>query len=129
MSRRPYLLIFDIDGTLLKPDTYYTIEAIRKGLFDDNFLSGFLTDPDYQVAIASFNHDPEITKSPPYGGRRLARIILDLQYPHVYTNHIVEDDFIQAWIFSNFQYAQIYGKNKHIINILNAYKQKYNSDP
>ncbi len=124
----PQLIIFDIDATLVRPGTYYTPEQVLQGLYDAKLLTPFLTDPNYQIALASFNHDPYQTETP-YAGRRLGRLILDLQHPAGNSNSCVEDNFIQAWMFQPIQQANQHGKNEHIKLILQAYHDKYGGAP
>ena len=126
--KSPHLIVFDIDATLLKPAVYHNTEEVRKGLYDVNLLTTFLVSSDYQVAIASYNRDV-YPKTGPIGGRRLGRLILDLQDP-VGDSHIsVEDDFIQAWQYKTYEDMEKFGKNKHLQIIIDAYKKKYNIYP
>lgn len=124
----PTLLIFDIDATLLKPGIYIDSEGIRKGLYDDQLLTNLLINPNYQLALASFNHDTK-NAGVPIGGRRLGRTILDLQHPSGDSRKNVEDEFIQAWSFSTLELMSKYGKNEHIRRIVDAYHQKYGQSP
>ncbi|KKK72722.1 hypothetical protein LCGC14_2901020, partial [marine sediment metagenome] len=120
-------MIFDIDATLLPPQIYTNPEHVRQGLYDPELLTPFFTNSKYQIAIASFNHD--VFGNGPYGGRRLGRVILDLQHPAGSSKQSVEDDFIQAWAFPTMELMDRYGKNEHIRQILNVYRKKYGQSP
>lgn len=126
----PILLIFDIDATLIHPDIYNTHSDVRKGLYDPELLTPYLTNPNkFQVAIASYNTDLRPYVAPPLGGRRLGRAILDIQHPEQDSRAVVEDEFIQAWMVSTWGEVDTHGKNKHIKLILDAYKQKHGGHP
>jgi len=124
----PVLVIFDIDETLLIPDIYSSIAQISKGLYDNKLLSKILINPNYQVAIASFNNNGT-EYNPNYNGFKLARAILDIQHPIGDSRTSVPNDFIQAWIFSNITDIQKYGKNVHLQMIKEAFRQKYKEYP
>jgi len=121
----PELIIFDIDETLLKPNSYKSIDAISQGLYDNTLLREILTDKRYQVAIASFNTDigPQTI-----GGGRLARAILDINLGGD-SSFSVPDDFIEAWVFRTYPEIFEYRKNVHINRILQAYVNKYGKKP
>ncbi len=127
MTIAPQLVIFDIDATLLAPNQYISPDHVRQGLYDDQLLTFLLTNPEYQVAIASYNHD--LYGCGPLHGRRLGRVILDLQHPSGSSYQSVEDDFIQAWAFPTMELMNNRGKNEHIGKILEAYYKKYGRGP
>jgi hypothetical protein len=117
----PELIIFDIDGTLLKPNIYFSEEQVLNGLYDKELLKTFLSNKKYQVAIASLNTDFfKNDPNKPICGHRLGRTILDLQYPN--SKNVVPDEFIQAWRNIN---AMVNSKEEHLTNIIKAYVKKY----
>ena len=152
MTNAPVLLIFDIDKTLLEPQACTTPDQVRQSLYDSKLLTSFFN-PKYQIAIASYNHDISTREASPrsvvrfadaapqlapfvgggghgvYGGRRLGRIILDLQHPSGSSKQAVEDGFIQAWVYPTMELMDRYGKNEHIRRILTIYRKKYGRDP
>lgn len=123
----PRLLIFDIDATLIRPDYYHSIDQIKKGLYDPTLLTGYLKSTQVQVAIASFNVDTNAET--PIGGRRFGRTILDLQAPDGNSRPMVNDEFIQCWRYTDEKMWIQHGKNHHIDNIVDFYRQKYGNDP
>ena len=123
----PILIVFDIDATLIRPSIYHSVEDIKRGLYDDKLLTPFLSDPAYQVALASFNQEEPTTQ--PIGGRRLGRIILDLQHPYGNSFAQIPDEFIQAWMYPSMEQINKYGKNNHLELIINAYIKKYKTRP
>jgi len=122
----PDLVIFDIDETLIKPNAYTTIEGIKNGMYDNELLKSTIVNPNYQIAIASFNSD---IGQEWIGGRRLGRAILDIQHPRNNSIESVSDDFIQAWVFKTYPEVFEYRKNMHINLILQAYQKKYGTNP
>jgi hypothetical protein len=122
MTSTPVLAIFDIDLTLLPTELFVNAKQVLKNLYDSELLTKFF-EQDFQVAIASFNSG---VTDECLCGRTLARAIMDVQHPSGDSQDDVEDEFIQTWLNENYWYE---GKNRHILNIITAYKKKYHHYP